>query len=628
LLRDAQLLQQSDASALWKVTINQRVGYLLQDRQGKRPSLVGILPGAGDATGLIDLMPIGIVQIRKDFSAVAANKRASFLLGAHSDAVYTGEWIEFLPDAARGELREYVDSDRLADLPLQLTVELNDHRKATRYLDISISKDVRSSLDGDRFIITLLDRGAEHRVKQQLRAAAEQDSLTKLLNRRAFTDTLSALSELEIAQLAIIYIDLDKFKDVNDIWGHAAGDELLKIAGLRLRGCARSSDLVARLGGDEFAIAAFGCTDDDALRALGENIARRMNGMITVAGHQIEMSASIGMAHGRWCKQVESTDAAFLEKLMSFADEAMYVAKRSPALSFNIFQEELLGKRERRNHQREEYWKLQADGAITPVFQPIIGPHGPVGLEALARTNYPLLQHNGGIEELIKTAKHEPRSNVFLDMLCRMAIDSYGQWIAENPDLASLRINVNVDIVQLREPGFAKQFLDWVRQADVDARNVCVEITETSLDDSIDELAAPLKALQNAGMRLSIDDFGTGYASLHRLLEFNFDQIKIDHVYTINALKDDRFRSILRSIVALGKAASMEVLAEGVETEEQARLCRDCGIDLFQGFLFQEPRELRELSDSLRAGSIMHGTRYATTQGGDVTDVAPSSLRN
>lgn len=615
LLRDAQLLQQSDSSILWKVTSNERIGYLLQDRRGKRSSLVGILPGAGDATGLIDVLPIGIVQIRMDFSAVAANHRAGYLLGIQPDAFYSGEWIERLPEAAKVELRNFVSTTRLAGVPRQLTVELGAQRKTTRYLDISIIQDVRSSLDGDRFIITFLDRGQEHLVKQQLRVAAEHDPLTRLLNRGAFTDALRSLSEHDMSQLAIVYVDLDKFKAVNDIWGHAAGDELLKIAALRLQRCARASDLVARLGGDEFAIAAFGCADDDALQAMGENIARRMNGTITVAQQQIEMNASIGIAHGRWCARIESTDAPCFEKLMSCADEAMYVAKRSPALSFHIFQETLLGKRERRIHQREEYRRLLADAAITPMFQPIIGLHGPVGVEALARTTYPLVHHTGGIEELIETAKHEPHSTVFLDMLCKTAIERYGQWIAENPDLASIRLNVNVDVVQLHEPGFVRRLLDWIQNAGVAAHNICVEITETSLEVGINELAAPLKALQSAGLRLSIDDFGTGYASLHRLLELDFDQIKIDRIYISNALKDDKFCSILRSIVALGKAASLEVLAEGIESEEQARFCRESGIDLLQGFVFREPAELSELSDYLRAGGNLAVSEAAAGSG-------------
>ncbi|EED34034.1 response regulator/sensory box/ggdef domain/eal domain protein [gamma proteobacterium NOR5-3] len=612
LLRDAQLVSRSDNSLLWKVAVRQNVGYLLQNRSGKYPSVAAILPGSDESKGLLDILPIGILQIRKDFTAVAANDRAGFLLGLDQSDFHNGTWIDRLPQTAAGELRSMVSVADVSPLPFQLSIEIHRPHDTPRYLDLTVSRDLRAGLRADRFIITALDRGAEYRVRTKLQHTAEHDPLTGLLNRGSFSAGINSLDENRMNNLAIAFVDLDQFKAVNDTWGHAVGDELLKVAALRLQRCARHSDMVARLGGDEFAIVAFNCPNDESLPALGEKIARRMNGDVTIDGHQIALNTSIGIAHSQWCSEPKLPDGQCAERLMSFADEAMYVAKRSRGKRFHIFQEDLLSKRDQRNHKREEYRRIQEDLSVTPVFQPIVGLNGTVGVEALTRIPGGLEHHAGGIEDFLETAKYEPHGVQFLNKLCETAIDAFGRWLDASPDFTAIKLNINVDVLQLYQPDFVADLLAWIKHAKLQPEHVCVEITETSLENNVQLLVGSIRALKSAGVRLSIDDFGTGYASLHRLLELEFDQIKIDRIYISNALRDDKHRGVLRSIVALGRAASMEVLAEGVETEEQARFCRECGIDLLQGFIFQKPAELQELSDYIRT-EFQGAGRYAST---------------
>lgn len=432
----------------------------------------------------------------------------------------------------------------------------------------------------------------------QLRASEAQaqhlafhDSLTGLPNRALFRDRLDhALSRARRGEpLAVLLLDLDRFKRVNDTLGHRAGDELIRAFAARISDLLRDCDTVARLSGDEFAILLPGMAAEADLDALCERILAAVRERFEVFGNSAFVGVSIGMIRA---PEFGLDRAELLRK----ADIALYRAKAEGRDRHLMFSECMDERVQYRSAIEEDLRAALRDGNQLLVhYQPEMGDDGRsiVGLEALVRWQHP---ERGLIspEEFVPVAEETG------------LIDQVGEWVLGEACAAALRwpdlfIAVNLSPLQFRTAGFADRLIQLVREAHVNPKQIELEVTESVLLDDDELVHAALTSLRRAGFRVALDDFGTGYSSFSYLRRFQFDKIKIDRSFIQHLGHRVDSAALVSAVVTIGQALGMTVVAEGVETDDQLRFLRLAGCNQMQGFLFSralpEEEVARLLSD-------------------------------
>ncbi|MDB5686716.1 MAG: bifunctional diguanylate cyclase/phosphodiesterase [Rhizorhabdus sp.] len=415
---------------------------------------------------------------------------------------------------------------------------------------------------------------------------AFHDVLTGLANRAFFDERLTrdmALMRRNQMSLAVLLIDLDHFKKINDSLGHPTGDSLIKALGGVLLRTAGPHDLVARIGGDEFAV--IHCAPDAAMGA--EALCRRI---IAAVEHPFELAE--GRIHGRLSIGVATAPDDAIERvdLVRKADMALYDAKLAGRGRYHMFVEAMDSRRrDRMAIERDLQAAIAAGDQLEVYYQPFFSSQTMqiTGVEALVRWHHPkrglmlpsafvpIAEESGLIEEL-------------------------GEWVLEQSCLAALHwpagpISVNVSAVQLRNPAFANKVFAILKRTRLDATRLELEITETSFIESTDQCRTNLGQLRDIGVRMALDDFGTGYSSFKHLHDFEVDRIKIDHMFVSSINLTTGGSSVIRAIVDLAKANGMQTTAEGVETEEQRNFLASIGCNSLQGFLLSRPLTLAEL---------------------------------
>ena len=438
-------------------------------------------------------------------------------------------------------------------------------------------------------VVTLRDVSMRRDLEEQLERKAFHDDLTGLANRALFTDRVShALERMQRypgSGVAVVFVDLDDFKTVNDGLGHPAGDELLEQVANRLRTCLRPADTVARLGGDEFAILLEDVADVDRASELASRITEALRMPMHVADDHIAVSASVGVA-------LASPDSS-VDTLMRDADIAMYSAKAQGKGRVAVFDDKLRAAAQERLILKVELPEALRQGQFAMVYQPIIGVNDQAlhGFEALLRWYHPA---RGEIspEQFIPVAEE---SGIIVEIgrwvlaqACRQAAD----WNRNAP--APIAISVNVSAVQLKHPGFLDDLHQVLDASGLSPRLLTLELTESVLIEHqrIEEL---LRRLRHLGVGVAIDDFGTGYSSLSYLQRFPVTSVKVDRAF-ISELSRNGDQGVVRSILALAEALALTTVAEGVETKEQLRAldALDCG--LAQGFYLGRPLTAEEIS--------------------------------
>ncbi|MEO6079570.1 MAG: EAL domain-containing protein [Steroidobacteraceae bacterium] len=435
-----------------------------------------------------------------------------------------------------------------------------------------------------RFAVALANEDRERALMRQ----AYYDSLTSLPNRQLFKDRLTQeilRSRREGARVVLFFIDLDHFKNVNDSLGHSAGDELLRAASTRLQGLLRPGDTLARLGGDEFTLVAPGLDD-----LAAETMARRMIDSVSqpfqLGGMQCVVQASVGIA-------VFPRDSDTGEALLRSADTAMYRAK-SQGRGRAVFFEETMNARAVRRLALEQRLRLAiGNRTLTLDYQPKFATEdrGLVGVEALARWEDEIHGHVPP-SEFIPLAEEsgliEP-----LGLWClREACAAMRSW--RNRGLQIGHVAVNVSMQQLRNQSFADLVKATLLEHDLVPADLEIEITESMLAGDTREVGALLAAIRNLGVRVAIDDFGTGYSSMVALQQLPADVVKIDRTFVVGC-QHPQGLALLKALIAAGHALGKEVVAEGVETEEQLAILRACHCDVIQGFLLGMPQSAEEL---------------------------------
>jgi diguanylate cyclase (GGDEF)-like protein/PAS domain S-box-containing protein len=434
-------------------------------------------------------------------------------------------------------------------------------------------------------VLTLRDVTERRTMEDELRHQAFHDALTGLPNRALFDDRLAqALRRRRRADggVAVVLVDLDDFKAVNDSLGHAAGDELLIECARRFDMMVRGSDTAARLGGDEFAVL---LEDNDAETAALEIAARLrdvLGAPVTLEGRTVHVEASIGIA-------VVSSTAVTPADVVRNADIAMYKAKENGGADLVVFRPEMLHAARERLDLREDLRHALERGELTLHYQPVVGlgDRGVTCLEALLRWSHP--EHGD-----ISPARFIPVAEE------SGLIVGLGEWVLERAcqDLGALRalipgvrVAVNVSAVQLREPGFPDRVAAILDAFDTAARDLVIELTESVFADD-EGVADTLRRLRALGLALSVDDFGTGYSSLSYLRRLEVDSVKIDRSFVAGLGDEPRDAALVRSIIELGHALGLTMVAEGVEQADQEEFLREAGCDLAQGWLFGRPAPL------------------------------------
>jgi len=442
--------------------------------------------------------------------------------------------------------------------------------------------------DQDQINRAMADLAAQ---ASQLKRLAFQDPLTGLSNRQLFNDRLAhALAGPCGTAVDVLLLDLDDFKEVNDVHGHHAGDQMLIEVGRRLRACVRPSDVVARLGGDEFVVLLVGSLDADA---AAERIVESLGVPVWLDGTMLRPSLSLGLA-----SIGEGADDA--SELLRRADIAMYAAKAASKNRYLRFRPEMMAALLERTDLEAGLRAAVDGGEITVYYQPIVSARlgSVVKVEALARW-----ERDGVLvppQQFIPTAE---RSGLIVEIgaeVLHRGCTELESWLAEDPTRS---LAINVSGVQLQQGNFPELLFATAGSCGVDPHQLVVEVTESVFFDDDCLVQRQLVQLRSAGVRVALDDFGTGYSSLGRLQDLPVDTLKIDQSFVAMIRTGDERLPILNSMIDMAHGLGLTVTAEGVETPEQAGYLMKRGCDSLQGFLFSKPKPAGELPDALSAST-------------------------
>jgi diguanylate cyclase (GGDEF)-like protein/PAS domain S-box-containing protein len=445
---------------------------------------------------------------------------------------------------------------------------------------------VNKPLPEGGWVATIEDITPRKRAEEKIAHLAHYDALTELPNRVLFREKLEqSLKELKPgARLAVLYIDVDEFKSVNDALGHPVGDELLKGVARRLRDCLGEADIAARLGGDEFAIiqrTPHGAVDTERLVAAIYDEIRKP---FECAGHLISTDASIGIA-------MAPADGLNLDQLLKNADLALYGAKGDGRRTYRFFEAGMDARAKARRTLELDLRQAIADGGFEVHYQPVIDlqDNKISGCEALLRWRHP---QRGTISpaDFIPVAEDTGLINELGQFVLETACREAAKW----PE--HVRIAVNVSPVQFRNQTLALNVATALAASGVAPSRLELEITEAVLMRDDEAALAMLHQLRALGIRIALDDFGTGYSSLSYLHRFPFDKIKIDRSFVKNIGDEGASSAIIEAVVNIATASNMTTTAEGVEQEWQRELLRELGCTEIQGYLFSPAVSAAEIA--------------------------------
>jgi diguanylate cyclase (GGDEF)-like protein len=422
--------------------------------------------------------------------------------------------------------------------------------------------------------------------ENRLRHLAMHDPLCGLPNRIYFSERLeNVLNEVREGgpTAAVFYIDLDHFKDVNDILGHPVGDELIEAVALRQRRVTRESDVVARHGGDEFAVIRFTVSDGPGLDAMADRIISALCAPYPLAEQSIVIGASVGIA-------IIDGRAAGAADIMRHADMALYRAKNEGRNRACIYDAAMDADLLHRKSMRDDLREAIANDGLRLEYQPVVNAAGEkvIGVEALARWRHPV---HGDVppNEFIPIAEH---SGLIIEL---------GEWVLRRACLdgnawPQLTVSVNVSPLQFRRADFVEVVERTLAETGFDASRLELEVTESTLIGNVETAQAAMLRLKTLGVRLALDDFGTGYSSLQYLRRYPFDRLKIDHSFVRSIENATEAAAIVHAVVSLGRGLGMKVTAEGVETAEQQLFLRAAGVHAMQGYRFGRPVPAAEVA--------------------------------
>ena len=452
------------------------------------------------------------------------------------------------------------------------------------------------------YVGTFNDITQRKEAEDRINELAYYDPLTHLPNRRLLMDRLHqtlAASLRNKQEGALLFVDLDHFKTINDTSGHDMGDLLLQEVAKRLATCTRDADTVARTGGDEFVVVLDGLSEipeEAAAQAeiVGEKILSVLAEPYPIQGREIRSTPSIGIT-------LFGDQQGSIEELMKQADIAMYQAKSAGRNALRFFDPNLQAAIKARAILEADLRSGVAEGQFTLHYHPQVEGGRVIGAEALIRWQHP---ERGMVSPAVfiplaeETGLILPLGRWVLETACSQV----AAW-ARRGDAAGLTVAVNVSAKQFNQSCFVQDVLSLINQTSVDPKRIKLELTESMLAENIEDVIRKMNTLKSHGINFSLDDFGTGYSSLSYLKRLPLDQLKIDQSFVRDVLTDPNDAAIAKTIVALARSLGLAVIAEGVETVEQKDFLSEHGCHAYQGYLFSRPVPLKEFETLLRAGA-------------------------
>jgi diguanylate cyclase (GGDEF)-like protein/PAS domain S-box-containing protein len=548
--------------------------------------------------GLLESAADGMVVVNAAHEILMVNAQLEKMFG-YERAELLGRPVEMLIpsryDRHREHGREYFRNPQ--SRAMGQTQDLYALRKDGGEFPVEISLNHLATSEGVIAAAAVRDISERKRYEERLEYQATHDGLTGLPNRTLLADRIHhALPHAYRfqRQVAVLFIDLDQFKFINDSLGHDAGDRLLQIVAERLSDCIRANDTVARQGGDEFVVVISDLVRSEDAAKVARQLQLAVSRPIRIVDNELEISCSIGIS-------IYPKDGEEVQTLLKNADAAMFRAKEQGRNNFQFFTGELndravarmtMERCLRRALEREElrlHYQPQVDlrtGRIT-------------GMEALLRWESPEL---GPVapDNFIPLAEETGLIAPIGEWVLRTACAQNRSW--QQAGHSPLTMAVNLSPRQFRQEGLVETVGRILRETDLEARHLEVEIVESLLMHDLDETLAILKGLKALGVRLTMDDFGTGYSSLSYLKRFPFDRMKIDKSFVRDVTSDSDSAAIVRAIIAMAHSLNLGVIAEGIETEEQLGHLRSQGCDEMQGFYFSRPVPPAEFEQMLRKG--------------------------
>jgi diguanylate cyclase (GGDEF)-like protein/PAS domain S-box-containing protein len=448
------------------------------------------------------------------------------------------------------------------------------------------------------FYGVFLDVSDRKRMETELERLALYDPLTGLPNRALFGDRLRQVLSRRgrEAATAVYFLDLDRFKRINDSLGHGAGDAVLREVAERLASVVRPEDTVARFGGDEFTILCESVGGVLEAVAIADRLQRPLRNPLSLGGAELRLSASIGVA------LVEADDNGDGQHLIEDADAAMYRAKERGGARTELFDSAMRENAVRAMRIEQELQRALEEGELRLHYQPSVdlATGQVVGAEALVRWEHPkrgLIVPDRFLGVAEETGLIVPLGTWVLGEACRQLAEWQGR-----PETAHLHLSVNLSARELTHPDAVSTVLSAVRESGIDPRALTIEVTESTAMADGDTGFRALRDLSSVGIRVAIDDFGTGYSSLEQLRRMPVDIVKVDRSFVSGMAADSTDREIVAAVVGMGRALKLCVVAEGIETPEHAEALQELGCDIGQGFLYAKALPAAELEELAQSG--------------------------
>lgn len=553
-----------------------------------------IFPGIEDLGAVIDAIPIPVFIKDLEHRILLLNESACNFFGVTREMAAGRTDTELWPDFAP----VYMESDRntIAKGTDETEEQVADPAGLLR--TVITHKRIIELANGEKLIVGVAtDVTAYREAEAHSRYLAFHDPLTGLPNRALFSERLDqAITRPRqgTADAALLFIDLDRFKEVNDTHGHLAGDALVRDFAGRLTTIVRSTDTVARLGGDEFAVLLMDVRSTRQLEDICRRVLDAASQPFEVIGAQAFVSASIGVV------MVPAGELSRVE-LQRRADLALYRAKNAGRGRFRIFNETMDETiRQRRRIEADLRNALQGEPGLEVHYQPILSlERGKVvAFEALVRWHHPEL---GPLlpSQFISVAEDTGLIDQLGDWVLTQACNTMVQW----PDLV---VAVNLSAIQLRDPGLTARVLAIAAKAGFSTSRLQLEITESAVLNAETDVSETLQSLRDAGVSIALDDFGTGYSSLSHLREFKVDKVKIDRSFIQHLGQMADSEAIVQAVTTIGKALGIQVTAEGVETTEQRDFLQTSGCDELQGYWIARPLPAGEIASFIQGFKSNH----------------------
>ncbi|MFQ5488140.1 MAG: putative bifunctional diguanylate cyclase/phosphodiesterase [Gammaproteobacteria bacterium] len=544
----------------------------------------------------LDLM--GIAGFDGHFKQI--NEAWSRTLGHETNALKARPLMDFIHPENRTAMEKVLRLVAHSDERRSIEVQFSCRDGVYRWLSCSVAAYPREQL----YYIAARDITDRVNAQQRLVYDTRHDSLTGLLNRNGFLERLE--SAITLAQqdpeqrFAILFLDLDRFKIINDSLGHLAGDEMLVETAARLCAAVHSEDVVGRLGGDEFIILVPEINDTSDAIHLAAHLLKRLKQAIRIFGHEVFTTASIGIT-------LSSRDDHCAAEILRDADIAMYFAKAQGKSRYAVFDRSMHENAVAQLQLENDLRRALENDEFILYYQPIVSmKSGTIsGFESLIRWRHPvkgLISPLDFIPLAEETGLIIPLGKWVLEQACRQL----KAWQASSPSLATLTMNVNISARQFWQHSFARRLQQTLKTEGLDPATLGLEITESVIMHDADKAARLFRKLKATGVNIYIDDFGTGYSSLSYLHRFHFDGIKIDRSFVKGMETKKANHELVGTIMLFAKNLQLRVIAEGVETENQVRLLSQLNCEWVQGFLSSRPLPAESAEDLLKDQVLRH----------------------